>query len=139
MNSGVGPRFDLRRVHRAAAEGRVVSGGARYKERLLPLLGQLTRMHEFACAVLLELVPDDFIGPERYSGGTWMDAYGVAISDALQERFGIEGFVTWYVKFTVDEDDEGQPVIMASLHGPEHPLKRIGGTIPVRFSRRNTR
>jgi hypothetical protein len=138
MKTGVGPRFDLSEVHRAAAEGRVESGGARYKERLLPLLGELTRMHEFACAVLGELEPDDFIDFERYASGTSMDAYGVAISEALQERFGIEGFVTWYVKFTMDKDDDDQPVLMASLHGAEHPLKRVGGTIPVRFSRRNS-
>jgi hypothetical protein len=138
MKTGVGPRFDLSEVHRAAAEGRVVSGGPRYKERLLPLVGELLKMHELACAVLLELAPNDFIDPEQYPDGKQMDAYGLAISDALQERFGIEGFVTWYVKFTIDRDDDDQPVLMASLHGAEHPLKRVGGTIPVRFSRRNS-
>lgn len=138
MNKADGPRFDLAEVHRAAAEGRVVSGGTRYKDKLLPLLGTLTNLHAFACGVLLELRPEDFIDFEVYESGGKMDAYGVAISAGLQQRFGIEGFVTWYVKFTVDVDDEGKQVLMASLHGAEHPLKRVGGTIPVMFSRRNT-
>lgn len=138
MNKADGPRFGLADVHSAAAEGRVVSGGHNYKQKLLPLLGTLTRMHEFACAVLLEIRPEDFIDFEVYPNGPGMDAYGVAISGALQERFGIEGFVTWYVKFTVDVDDEGKQVLMASLHGPQHPLKRVGGTLRVAFSRRNT-
>jgi hypothetical protein len=116
----------------------VVSGGRRYKERLLPLLGELTKMVAFAKGVLLELKPDDFIETEQYADGVEMDAYGIAISEALQERFGIEGFVTWYVKFTVDRDEDGDLVIMSSLHGPEHPLKRIGGTISVAFSRRDS-
>jgi hypothetical protein len=132
------PRFELPAVHKAAAEGRVVSGGRRYKERLLPLLGELTKMVAFAKGVLLELKPDDFIETEQYADGVEMDAYGIAISEALQERFGIEGFVTWYVKFTVDRDEDGDLVIMSSLHGPEHPLKRIGGTISVAFSRRDS-
>lgn len=95
-------------------------------------------MHAFACAVLLELGLEDFVDSEIYENGTEMGAYGVAISDTLQERFGIEGFVTWYVKFTVDVDDEGKQVLMASLHGPEHPLKRVGGRLQVAFTKRNT-
>lgn len=133
------PRFRLSAVHEAATEGRVVAGGPRYRERLLPLLGEFTRMHEFACAVLLELRPDDFIDTERYGRGPEQDAYGVAISNDLQTRFGIDGFETWYVKFTMDLDEEGNQVLMASLHGAEHPLRRLGGTLPVRFSRRLAR
>lgn len=138
MKTGVGPRFDLSEVHRAAAEGRVQPGGRRYKEQLLQLLGDYVRMHEFACAVLLELRADDFIDWDRYENGVEMDGYGVAISDALQARFGLEGLVTWYVKFTVDRDDDGNVVLMASLHEPDHPLKRVGKTIPVKFSRRKS-
>src|SRR6266508_6586599 len=108
MNKADGPRFDLAEVHSAAAEGRVVSGGTRYKDKLLPLVGTLSNMHAFACAVLQELRPEDFIDFQVYPGGTVMDAYGIAISGALQQRFGIEGFMTWYVKFTVEVDDEGK-------------------------------
>lgn len=138
MKTGVGPRFDLGEVHRAATEGRVEPGGPRYKARLLPLLGDYVRMHEFACAVLLEIGPNDFIDWDAYPSGEVVDAYGVAISDALQERFGLEGLVTWYVKFTLDTDDDGNVVVMASLHEPDHPLKRVGGTTPIKFSRRKT-
>lgn len=129
------PRFELAAVRDAAAGGRVVSGGPRYRERLLPLLREFTRMVAFAEAVLLELRPDDFIKTERYEDGRELDAYGIAISDGLQERFGIEGFVTWYVKFTMERDEDGNLVVMASLHGAEQPLKRSGGTLPVRFAR----
>lgn len=132
------PKFDLAVVREAVAEGRVVSGGRRYRQRLLPLLGELTKMVEFASAVLLELHADDFMGTERYPSGGEMDAHGIAISDDLQQRFGIEGFITWYVKFTMDTDEEGKQVLMASLHGAEYPLQRVGGTLPVRFSRRES-
>ncbi len=136
MNAGAVPRFELAAVHEAATDGRVEAGGPRYRERLLPLLGEFTKMHAFACAVLLELKANDFIETERYPKRPEMDAYGVAISQDIQERFGLEGFVTWYVKFTMDTGEDGRLVLMASLHGAEYPLKRIGGTLPVEFSRR---
>ncbi len=129
------PRFELAAVHEAAAGGRVEGGSSRYRDRLLPLLGTYSAMHEFACGVLLELRPEDYLKPERYDD-VEMDSYGIAISERLQERFGLEGFVTWYVKFTMDVDEEGCPVVMASLHGAEVPLRRAGGTIAVQFARR---
>ncbi len=101
------PSFELAAVQAAAAEGRVVSGGPRYRERLLPLLREFTRMVAFAVAVLVELQPDDFIKTERFDDGREMDSYGIAISDALQQQFGIEGFVTWYVKFTSTRTSRG--------------------------------
>lgn len=130
------PRFELAAVRDAAAGGRVEGGGPRYRDRLMPLLGTYSAMHEFACAVLLELRPEDYLKPERYDDGEEMDSYGIAISQQLQERFGLEGFVTWYVKFTMDVDEEGCPVVMASLHGAEFPLRRVGGIIDVQFARR---
>jgi hypothetical protein len=128
------PKFELAAVHVAAAAGRVTVGGARYRARLLPYVREYVAMLEFTQAVLLELQPEDFINSKQYEDIGY-DAYGVAISDELQERFGLEGFVTWYVKFTVDRDEDGDEVIMASLHGAEEPLKRIGGTLRVQFAR----
>jgi hypothetical protein len=130
------PRYALPAVQEAARDGRVVGGGPRYRERLMPLLGEFTRLHDFACAVLLELQANDFIDSKRYENGLELDAYGLAISDDLQARFGLEGFVTWYVKFTLDRDDDGNQVVMASLHGAEQPLARVGGTLQVKFARR---
>ena len=132
------PRYPLSAVHEAARVGRVEGGGPRYLGQLMLLLGEYTKIHEFACAVLLELQPQDFIDTERYDNGMEKDAYGVAITDDLQARFGLEGFVTWYVKFNMDRDDDGNLVLMASLHGPAHPLKRIGGTMQVKFARRTS-
>lgn len=131
------PRFPLTKVHAAAAEGRVVLGGPRYKERLLPLLGEYVRMITFTEAVLQELRANDFMSSKSYEGVDH-DEYGVAISATLQERFAIEGFETWYVKFTVETDASGEAVLMASLHGAEGPLKRVGGTLQVRFCRRES-
>lgn len=129
------PKFDLAAVHAAARGGRVECGGPRYKLKLLPLLGEYLRVIDFTQEVLLELKAEDFLSSPVYSGLVH-DTYGVCISSALQKRFDVEGLETWYVKFTVDEEEDGGLVIMASLHEPTEPLKRMGGTIPVRFTRR---
>lgn len=130
-------KFELTTVHSAAEGGRVECGGPRYKLKLLPLLGEYLRMVEFTRAVLLELRAEDFIGSRVYSE-VEHDSYGVSISTGLQKRFALEGLETWYVKFTMDMDEDGGLVIMASLHEPTEPLKRMGGTIPIRFSRRRS-
>ena len=91
-------------------------------------------MIEFTEAVLLELTAQDFMSTQEYAG-IKHDEYGVAISSALQKRFDIEGLETWYVKFTVDLDDDGSQVLVVSLHEPAHKLKRVGGVLPIRFAR----
>jgi hypothetical protein len=75
--------FDLTAVHAAASDGRVVVGGARYKARLLPYVGEFVRMVEFTEAVLLELRDADFIRTHVYEGVAY-DSYGVGISSGLQ-------------------------------------------------------
>jgi hypothetical protein len=90
-------------------------------------------MIAFTEAVLLELREPDFMKTLEYEG-VEHDAYGVAISRDLQRRFGIEGFETWYLKLTMDEDHGGE-VLVVSLHEPEEALRRSGGTLPVRFRR----
>lgn len=94
-------------------------------------------MTEFSEAVLLELRDGDFMRRRTYEGVTY-DSYGVSISTSLQEEFAIQGLETWYVKFTMDRDDDGGLVLMASLHKPDEPLRRVGGTLPIRFARRRS-
>ncbi len=127
-------KFELAVVHAAARNGRVRVGGARFKARLLPYVPEYLQMLAFTESVLLELREHDFMKTHVYEGVEY-DAYGVAISRDLQQRFGIEGFETWYLKLTMDEDDEGGEVLVASLHEPEEALRRSGGTLPVRFRR----
>jgi hypothetical protein len=127
-------RFELAVVHAAARRGRVRMGGPRFKDRLLPYVTEYVQMIAFTESVLLELRELDFMKTLEYEGVGY-DAYGVAISGDLQQRFGIEGLETWYVKFTVDEDDDGGEVLVVSLHEPEGALHRSGGTLPVRFRR----
>lgn len=127
-------RFDLAVVHEAARCGRVRVGGAGFKARLLPYVTGYVQMNAFTESVLLELREPDFMKTHEYEGVDY-DAYGVAVSQDLQQRFGVEGLETWYVKFTMDEDDEGGEVLVVSLHEPEGPLRRSGGTLPVRFRR----
>ncbi len=71
----------------------------------------------------------------RRYGDAVHDEYGVAISPDVQRSFALEGLETWYVKFTMDEREDGSIVLMASLHEPERPLARVGGTLPIRFKR----
>jgi hypothetical protein len=126
--------FALTDVYAAAREGRVSTGGPNYRARLLPYVGnEWLKMVEFTEAVLLELVADDFMSTQTYEGVPH-DEYGISISRNLQLRFGLLGLETWYVKFTIDENQ----VLMASLHAPTGPLDRAGGTIPVRFKRSST-
>jgi hypothetical protein len=91
-------------------------------------------MIAFTESVLLELREQDFMKTLEYEG-VEQDAYGVAISRDLQQRFGIEGLETWYLKLTMDEDEDGGEVLVVSLHEPEAALRRSGGTLPVRFRR----
>jgi hypothetical protein len=127
-------RFELAVVHAAAKRGRVRAGGPRFKARLLPYVPEYVQMIAFTESVLLELREHDFMKTLEYEGVEY-DAYGVAISRDLQQRFGIEGLETWYVKLTMDEDDDGGEVLVVSLHEPEGALRRSGGTLPVRFRR----
>jgi hypothetical protein len=127
-------RFELAVVHAAAKHGRVRVGGPRFKARLLPYVPEYIQMIAFTESVLLELRAHDFMRTLEYEGVEY-DAYGVAISRDLQQRFGIEGLETWYLKLTMDEDDDGGEVLVVSLHEPEGALRRSGGTLPVRFRR----
>jgi hypothetical protein len=129
------PRFELRLVRKAAEEDRVELGGKRFVERLSPYVHTFQEMREFTRAVLSELEPEDFMKSVQY-GEAVFDSYGVAISERTQEQFSVEGLETWFVKFTLEESFEGELVVMASLHAPEAPLDRVGGTLPVRFTRR---
>lgn len=128
-------RFALAVVHEAARVGRVRVGGPQFKARLLPYVPGYVEMIAFTEAVLLELRDPDFMKTLEYEGIAH-DAYGVAISHDLQRRFGIEGLETWYLKLTMDEDDDGGEVLVVSLHEPEEPLRRSGGMLPVRFRRK---
>ena len=127
--------FDLRVVKAAASDGRVELGGRKFKEKLLPYLGTYVEMYAFTKAVLLELKPGDYMKSTSY-GDCVCDEYGIAITAETQERFSVEGLETWYVKFTLEEREDGQVVLMASLHEPEWPLARVGGTLSIRFERR---
>lgn len=127
-------RFGLAVVHDAARCGRVRGGGLRFRDRLMPYVSEYVQMIAFTESVLLEIREFDFMKTHEYEGVDY-DSYGVAISQVLQRRFGIEGLETWYVKFTVDEGDDGGEVLVVSLHEPEGPLRRAGGTLPVRFRR----
>ena len=127
-------RFELAVVHAAAGRGRVRVGGPRFKDRLLPYVPEYVQMIAFTESVLLELREHDFMRTHEYDGVEY-DAYGIAISRDLQQRFGIEGLETWYLKLTMDEDDDGGEGLVVSLHEPEEALRRTGGTLPVRFRR----
>lgn len=131
------PESPLCDVHEAAREGRVSIGGPAFRADLMLYLREYVRMTEFSEAVLLELRDDDFINSPEYEGVKF-DAYGVALSKDLQKRFDIEGLETWYVKFTMAKNDDGDEVLMASLHKPKDPLARVGGTLPIRFTRRRS-
>jgi hypothetical protein len=127
-------KFELAAVHAAARCGRVRVGGPRFTGRLLPYVTEYVQMIAFTESVLLELREPDYMSTLEYQGVEY-DAYGVAISHDLQQRFGIEGLETWYLKLTMDEDDDGGEVLVVSLHEPEGALRRSGGTLPVRFRR----
>lgn len=128
-------RFELQVVREAAEGDRVELGGRRYIERLSAYIHTFQAMRESTKAVLSELKPEDFMKSIQY-GEALYDSYGVALSAATQERFSVEGLETWYVKFTLEESFEGELVVMASLHEPEGALDRVGGTLPIRFTRR---
>ena len=106
-------------------------------DRVVPWLRSPLEVRSFAEGVLAELTPGDFCGQVAY-GDIICDEYGIAISGDLQERFGIGGLVTWYVKLRVEQRRGGKAVVVASLHEPERDFdeRRIGGPLKTEFELR---
>ena len=77
-------------VHAVASKGLVRVGGSKFQDRLLPYVSEYVQMIAFTESVLLELREHDFMKTHEYDGVEY-DAYGLAISPDLQQRFGIEG------------------------------------------------
>ena len=134
----MGPRYALEDVKAAVAEDRVEFGGKNFNDRLLPWLRTPLVARSFAREVLLELSPGDFFKSIAY-GTVVCDEYGIAISESLQDSFGIQGLVTWYVKLRLEHRRGGKTVLLVSLHGAERDFdeRRVGGPLKVEFELRN--
>jgi hypothetical protein len=130
----VGPRYELDQVKQAAAEGRLIPGGTNFLNRLLPYIRDPLRVRSFGCDVIAELTPSDYCDTTDYG----CDEYGIAISEDLQVRYGVEGLVTWYVKFKLERRRDGETVLLASLHEPDRDFdeRRVAGPMKVQFKRR---
>lgn len=123
--------YELNDVRTAARERRVELDPHRARNEVLAAIGNLTDCYEFAIAVLLELDAGDWsrvVELEPPHGGRY-DEYGIRISEALAERFGLE-VRCWYLKIKLYQSlyDE-QVVFFVSLHPLEFPLARTSGVL----------
>jgi hypothetical protein len=57
------------------------------------------------------------------------DEYGVELPGALLERYGLGARGTWYVKLSLQSEEQGDTVLLLSLHALERPLEREGGRL----------
>lgn len=121
------PTFHCARV-RAAADGVTFDPtDSRSVQILLPYLRELAKCYEFAIEVLRLLTPDDFFGVAHLDEGPH-DEYAVRIPEILAKRFRLGGLRSWYVKLRLVEDD-GDYVIIFSLHPLENDAFRVGGLL----------
>ena len=135
----MGPKYSLDEVKAAAAEDRIELGGKNFMDRVVPWLRSPLKVRSFAEGVLSELQAGDFCSSVTY-GDVVCDEYGIAISADLQERFGIGGLVTWYLKLRLESRKGGKMVLMASLHEPERDFdeRRVGGALKIQFKLRES-
>ncbi len=125
---GAGARFALERVRAAAAGGRFSLGVSRCQDHLQPLLGSWLECREFAAEVLKVLRVRDF-SRTVWVGDLECDEYGVALPGVLLERYGLGERGTWYVKLSLQSEEQGDTVLLLSLHALERPLEREGGRL----------
>ena len=83
----------------------------------------------FAADVAGSLRLEDFSETVRMSSGEPFDVFGIRLSDALAEKYGLSSRRVWYVKLRLEDDGAGESVFYVSLHAPERPIYRNGGVL----------
>ena len=117
------PRFDLERVAEAARQGNVKLEGPRARDVLTGYIPTFQGCLRFAAEVAQCLTSGDFFETLQLARDT-ADVFGVELPAELLERHGLgEHCATWYVKLTLEEDeDSGDLLIFISLHPLEQPM-----------------
>lgn len=57
-----------------------------------------------------------------YAGA--FDAYVCPLSPEVMARYGLEHVSHWYVKLKLTESEDGDSVLVVSMHPPEKPAKK---------------
>lgn len=119
------PKHELSRVVAAAADGDLLLVGSRAREIVLNYVDGLLEADAFARGLVASLRPEHFqetvaLGAP-YAGE--FDVYICPLTAALMAKHGLEHVATWYVKLKLAESDDGDSVLVVSMHPPERPAR----------------
>lgn len=129
------PQYDLRRVQVVAPKRlQLLISPERANRLRMDLGGNWPRTAELACDVICELTQDELSMPDP--AAPRFDVYGHRLSLDTQERYGIEGLVTWYVKVMLERVRRRECVIVGALHAPSGAMVCRGGLLNPVFARR---
>lgn len=119
------PKYELKRVVAAAREGDLLLVGSRAREIVLNYVEGLLEADAFARGLVAGLAVEHFqetvLLEEPYAGE--FDVYICPLSEDLMSTYGLEHIATWYVKLKLMEGDDGDSVLVISLHPAERPLR----------------
>lgn len=120
------PKYAVEKVVAAAQSGAVELVGSRAREIVLQYVDGLLEAVTFAQALVGSLRVEHFqetVKLEPPYGGDF-DVYICPLEPALVEKHGLQHVKDWYVKLQLTEDENGDSVLVVSMHPPEKPAKR---------------
>ncbi len=127
------PLWPLQEVRALVEAGNYHFEQKRCEETVIPIVGDYSKARELIRRGLLELTDDDFAGIDTLSDGLEYDVYGLVVSSTLARATGLRHRRTWYVKFRIQEEEDGRLVFCVSFHRLQDELKRKGGLLKPRW------
>ncbi|MDP2274210.1 MAG: hypothetical protein Q8N23_12210 [Archangium sp.] len=120
------PRYPVDKVIAAATNGDLDLVGSRARDIVQTYVEGFADSFSFASALVAALRLEHFqetvtLGPP-YKGE--FDVYICPISSELMSRYGLEHVPNWYVKLKLTENDNGDSVLVVSMHPPEKPARQ---------------
>ena len=121
----MGPKHELGRVVAAARDGDLLLVGSRAREIVLHYVDGLLEADGFARGLVAALKVEQFQETvtleEPYAGE--FDVYICPLSKALMSKHALEHVATWYVKLKLTVSEDGDSVLVVSMHPAERPVR----------------
>ena len=119
------PRYPVDKVVAAAASGDLELVGRRARDIVFTYVDGFADALNFASALVASLRLEHFqetVTLEAPYKGEF-DVYICALSSELITRYALENVTNWYVKLKLTESENGDSVLVVSMHPPEKPAK----------------
>lgn len=117
------PKYAVEKVVAAARSGAVELVGSRARDIVLQYVNGLLEAVMFAQALVGSLRLEHFqetVKLDPPHAGDF-DVYICPLEPALIAKHGLEHVKDWYVKLQLIEDENGDSVLVVSMHPPEKP------------------